>query len=332
MKIFSFIIILLFSSSPLLLFPQVSKGGQPVSFTHGNLSEIPMVSIPVPDMGSARAEDKENENLGLPERVGIAVKAGVDVIRDGMKEILPDGTQIWRISVTCDSALALGLYFDDFHLTGGCNMFVYDNDSRNVIGAYTLYNNSQNKLFSTELVPGDHIVLEINAGKDLRSCRPVISQRYLMYTVIFPIFPLNRGTSDDCEVNINCPEGDNWQYQKHGVARIYVKYNSGFYWCTGALLNNTLQNNEPFLLTADHCAPTASPDDLAQWIFYFNYEAPGCENPSLTPPSNSMTGAVKLANANTTGSDFCFCALPIRCHQITSLTIMAGALRTCQVL
>ncbi len=304
MKFISFIFILLFSSSPLLLLPQVSKGDQPASFSHDNLREIPMVSIPVPDLGSARAEDKENENLGLPARVGIAVKAGVDVIRDGIKEILPDGTQVWRIAIICDSALALGLYFDDYHLTGGCNLFVYDNDRRNVIGAYTLYNNSKNRLFSTELIPGDHVVLEINAGRDvtvLPACN--ISEISYVYRD-FPLFPVNRGTSDECEININCPEGDNWQYQKHGVARIYVKYNSGFYWCTGALLNNTLQNNVPYFLTANHCAPSASPEDLAQWVFYFNFEAPGCENPSLTPPSNSMNGAVLLANANTTGSDF----------------------------
>ncbi len=36
-----------------------------------------------------------------------------------------------------------------------------------------------------------------------------------------------------------------------------------------------------------------------QWIFYFNYEAPSCENPTVNPTPNSLNGAVKLANANT---------------------------------
>jgi len=102
----------------------------------------------------------------------------------------------------------------------------------------------------------------------------------------------------------NCPEGNNWQYQKHGVSRIYLKYGNGFFWCTGSLLNNALQDNEPFLLTADHCAPIITPEELMQWVFYFNYEAPGCEKPTTTPVGNSMTGAVKLASANTDGSDF----------------------------
>jgi len=226
------------------------------------------------------------------------------VIREGKHEVLPNGVQIWRISVSCIDALALGLYFDDFHLTDGCRMFVYEETHQNVLGAYTLYNNKQSRLFSTELIPGDRLVMEINADPGvaiLPGCR--ISEISYVYRD-FPEFLRNRGTSDDCEVNINCPEGDNWQFQKRGVARIYVKQNSGFFWCTGSLLNNTLQNNDPFFLTADHCGSSATPEDFLQWIFYFNYEAPGCENPAVNPTPNSMTGAVKLANASTSGSDF----------------------------
>jgi lysyl endopeptidase len=159
-------------------------------------------------------------------------------------------------------------------------------------------------LFAIELIPGERIIIEAEAdpwtlGKPV--CR--LSEISYLYRPL-PGFISSRGISDDCEVNINCPEGDNWQYQKHGVVRIYVKQGGGYYWCTGAIMNNTLQNNDPLLLTADHCAPIASEEDLAQWIFYFNFEAPGCENPTENPDPVSMTGAVKLASAGTSGSDF----------------------------
>jgi len=305
MKNLFVLFLLLFSFSPILLFPQISHGGQPASFNYNHLTGIPELSLPVPELETIRIEDVENENLGFPRRVGIAVKAGIDVIRDGKYEVLPNGTRVWLISISCKDALALSLYFDDFNLTDGYSLFIYDEQHRSVLGAYTLYNNNnQDHLFSTELIPGDRLVLEINADSAntaLPACK--ISEISYVYRD-FPEFLRNRGTADDCEVNINCPEGDNWQYQKHGVARIYVKDNSGFFWCTGTLLNNTLQNNESFFMTADHCAPTVTPEDLLQWVFYFNYEAPDCENPTIIPSSNSLNGAVKLASANTSGSDF----------------------------
>jgi PKD repeat protein len=295
---------LLFSFSPLLLISQISQGGHPAGFSYPQPRDIPEVSLPAPDPEYVRINDSEDEKLGFPRRVGIAVKAGIDVIRDGNYQVLPNGIQVWRINVSCENALALGLYFDDFQLTEGCSMFVYDNSLQFVLGAYTLSNNRQNRLFSTELTRGDRLVIEIDAPPGLHEL-PVCKISEVSYVYRdFPDFLNNRGTSDDCEVNINCPEGDNWQYQKHGVARIYVKQNSGFFWCTGSLLNNTLQNNDPFFLTADHCGPTATEEDLSQWIFYFNYEAPGCENPTGDTPANSMNGAIKLANANTSGSDF----------------------------
>ncbi|MCU0371609.1 MAG: T9SS type A sorting domain-containing protein [Bacteroidales bacterium] len=301
----SAIFILLFSFTPCFVFSQISLGGQPASYGHSGLSEIPVYSLPVPDLESIRTEDSEKEKEGLPRRVGMSVPAGIDVTRDGMKDILPDGTRVWRLSVACEGALAVGLYFDDFFLPDGYRMFVYDREQKHLIGAYTLYNNRQNRLFSTELIPGDGVVVEINTGQNATAFAEChISEISYVYRDYYES-PADHGNADECEVNINCPEGDNWQYQKHGVARIYVKYNSGFYWCTGALLNNTLQNNEPYFLTANHCAPAATAEELAQWIFYFNFEAPGCENPSVTPASNSMTGAIYLASSSTTtSSDF----------------------------
>ena len=297
-------LLLLFSFSPLLLFSQISQGGKPASFNYPHLTGITEISLPAPELEAIRIEDDENENLGFPRRVGITVKADFDVIRDGRHDVLPGGVQVWRISVSCKNAMALSLYFDDFHLTDGCRMFVYDDERHFTLGAFTLANNRQNRLFSTELIPGDRLVLEINADPGVKVLPSVtISEVSFAYRDM-PAFITTRSSSGDCEVNINCPEGDNWQYQKHGVAKIYVRENSGFFWCTGALLNNTDQNNEPLFLTANHCGAYASEEDLAQWVFYFNYEAPGCENPVVTPGSNTLTGALKLANASTSGSDF----------------------------
>lgn len=290
--------------SPQTLSAQISQGGEPLSFHYRLTAEIPESILTSPDLDQLKSEDINNEKMGTPERVGVSVIAGIDVIRDGKHELLPDGKQVWRMSISCAGAKAIGLYFNDFHLLQGQRLFVYDENQARILGAYTLYNNKENRLFAAELLPYSKVIVELDADQgftDQNSC--FISEISYLYKDA-PDYLKSRGTSDDCEVNINCPEGNNWQFQKHGISRLYIKDGGAYYWCCGSLLNNTLQDNEPFLLTADHCAPTASDDDLAQWIFYFNYEASGCDNPVVDPVPNTMTGAEKLASASTTGSDF----------------------------
>jgi len=295
--------LLLLSSSPLPLFPQISYGGEPAGFRLNDRNAIPVIQIKAPEISEIRTEDDAVEKQGLPRRVGISIETDIDLLRDGETEVLHDGTRIWRLAVACEDALALGLYYDNFTMVQGSRFFVYGENREQVLGAYTLYNNMPGGLFATELISGDKVYLELNVAPgavEMPACH--ISELSYLYRD-FPSFLGPAGTADDCEVNINCPEGDNWQYQKQGISRIYVKSGGGFFWCTGSLLNNALQNNEPFLLTADHCGADATTEEFLQWVFYFNYEAPGCENPTFTPTPNILIGADKLASAGTAGSD-----------------------------
>ena len=132
---FCFLLISLFTLSPFHLISQISQGGLPASFSHALVDDIPQVSLPVPAFEKLRAEDVADEKQGLPRRVGIAVKADIDVIRDGKKEVLKDGTQVWQISVSCEGALAMSPCFDDFRLIDGYRMFVYDKTRKVVLGA-----------------------------------------------------------------------------------------------------------------------------------------------------------------------------------------------------
>ena len=47
------------------------------------------------------------------------------------------------------------------------------------------------------------------------------------------------GNSGSCNMNVNCPDGDDWQDEKRGVALIL---NGGSAWCTGSLINNTSED------------------------------------------------------------------------------------------
>lgn len=290
----------------LLSFPitaQISRGGLPVSFAERMAVESALIRLPAPDLSGIRQQDEEEEKQALPRRVAVGIAVQQDLDDAGGWSRSADDIWVKKIRIESNGALALGLYFEDFFLEEGIRMFLYDDERTAVFGAYTFYNNQSGGLFATSLIPGDHINIEFNSDQAPTGDLPVIAE----VSYVYRDFASSRevlGVSDHCEVNVNCPEGAAWKKQKQGVARIYVKRNSSYFWCTGSLVNNARMDRTPYLLTADHCAPDVSAEDLSQWVFYFNFEAPGCENPAATPSYNSLTGAIRLANASTSGSDF----------------------------
>lgn len=223
---------------------------------------------------------------------------------------LPDGSRIWRVTIIAPGALAVSAYFDRFHIPGEGRLYLYNSDKTRVIGAFTEINNSSGGYFATELVTGDKLTLEYDQPAGQQEL-PVLHVYEIAYAYRGVKGPENsdqaEGTAGACEVNINCPEGDNWQQQKKGVVRIQVKKSSSLFWCTGSLLNNVRKNKVPYLLTANHCGFYATPADIQQWIFYFDYEFPSCDNISKVPIPKSLTGATLKAQGGSVtnfGSDF----------------------------
>lgn len=113
-------------------------------------------------------------------------------------------------------------------------------------------------------------------------------------------------SSGNCQVNVNCNEGANWQQEKNAVAMILVNGNR---YCTGSLINTTCSDDRPLLLTADHCLggwannyikhDAITNPALNHWSFYWHYERPGCPITG-SPPLLSTSGATVVANNGAT--------------------------------
>ena len=109
-----------------------------------------------------------------------------------------------------------------------------------------------------------------------------------------------------CMINVACEEGDGWENQVQGIARMSIKIGWSYYWCSGSLINNTNNNRVPYLLTAEHCGEGATSADLNQWIFYFNYQSSTCSG-NYGPQQYTVTGCTLKAKdpiAGFAGSDF----------------------------
>ena len=110
-------------------------------------------------------------------------------------------------------------------------------------------------------------------------------------------------SSDECQVNANCSEGNAWENQKMSTCRIQIGSGWNVGLCSGALVNNTLNNCTPYVLSADHCfsGGDISVNGLNQSIFYFNYRSVACNN-SIPNNTYSITGCTKKANSGGEGN------------------------------
>jgi hypothetical protein len=219
------------------------------------------------------------------------------------------------------------LTYDRFWLPEGGKLFVYGQDNRDVIGAVTheyLQGDQDNPApFSTGIISGDAITVEYFAPSHVEA-KPIISisDIYYGYRNISKYGLRDFGDSGDCQVNINCSEGQNWQDEKRAVARILLTFPDGGGWCSGALINNTSENFRPYLLTANHCLrnfyDAVSNASAPNWIFYWDYEFSGCNNQSTQPTIKQTTGATIVANNSI--SDFALLQLTQNPRNLTNFS------------
>jgi PKD repeat protein len=290
-----------------ILQAQISQGGTPPGFILTDLPVLQSSTLSPPDMNRIQQEDAVSEIYNIAR----GLPANLNMQNSGNWYHLPDGSKIWRLKIKAAGAKALGLYYNQFWLPEQSKFYVYSEDKTQVIGTFNNYNNHPSGLFATELIKGETVILEYfqPASVVLPATINVAEVAYVYRGMNFLSSNSRINESGSCQVNVNCSEGSSWADQKRSVVRILLKLGSSYGWCTGALINNTLQNCTPYLLTADHCATGSSAADRNQWIFYFNYQAPGCSNPSSqgTLANQTMTGCVYKANSggsSSTGSDF----------------------------
>ena len=307
---------------------QISTREEPASFRKNvsdlRTSEKTQIILPSLDIEKIQQEDKEDEENGIPPRFGYIHDVSLNLDNSGEWTVLSDGSRIWRLALHCPDALSINLLYDKFWVPDDAKFFVYSNDRRHSIGAFTSLNNkgSRNDTqgFATGLVYSDQVTLEYylpNNVKDVGiiSISGIVhGYRYIMPEYWYGNVPGNN-LSGNCQVNINCPEGNNWQNEKRAVALIIV---NGTRMCTGSLVNNTNNDNSPYFLTADHCLvneygskiyDAINNPNLNNWTFYWNYELPpnpnDCNYNTSTPSTPlvfSTSGAIVKANNPT--SDF----------------------------
>ncbi len=294
---------------------QINIGGEPISFKQALTVEIPVKKMPKLDMKAIEQQDLADDAEGMPTRFGYSHPVNYNLKNSGTWEELVDGSgRIWRLSIQCPYAKSINLIYNEFWLPPNATLYIYNKEKSDFIGGFTDKNNNsirgESPGYATGVVPGDEIILEYFEPTNVIGLGEIsISNVVHGYKSVNRIKHKLFGDSGSCQRNINCSDGNNWQNEKTSVALILV--DGGTRWCTGSLLNNGYGDFKPYFLTANHCLdgwaiPTAydavSNPVASVWMFYWNYEATGCANPSSEPGWNSTTGAYLVANKS--DSDF----------------------------
>lgn len=311
-KVFPFIVRIIFIMMAIQVHAQISEKSKPQSMLQNIQNDIfPQINIQAPDVKTLQNQDAFTDKHGIAMRIAVCTPASINFIETGTWLKLTGGGRICRLAISSTEAQALVLYYKDFKLPAGGKLFLYNQSKTQVVGAFTSFNNRNGGKFATEMIYGETTILEYYqpAGTVALPSIQIEEVAYVYRTAENIFAQRGFGGSDTCEVNVNCPEGDNWQDQAKGTVKILIKKNGqGVELCSGSLINNTRQDHTPYLLTADHCGITATPEDLDQWVFYHKYQGPGCENPDNDLAFNSFTmvGATKVAAAGGSGyeSDF----------------------------
>ena len=288
---------------------QESQGGTPPSFILNNLPDAGRVVVPKPNLAAIEEEDNQKDFYAIARLLPV----NLNTQNSGKWHTLSDGSKIWRLQITLPDAKATAVFFDRFWLPEKGKLYLYNADKSQVLGAYTSANHHESGLFNTEFTYGETVVLEYFQPADVNqdAIINISDVSYFYRGIATPRSGSQRDFGDalNCMVNVNCSEGANWQNQRNAVVRILLRIGSSAGWCSGTLLNNTAQDCKNYVLTADHCGDGASTSNLTQWIFYFNYQAPGCSNPSSqgTLASQTRTGCVFRSRSTggiNSGSDF----------------------------
>jgi len=294
---FLFSTVILFTLSSGVAFAQLSIGGTPTGFTVAPSNRLPVIEMPAVNVDSLLAEDAIDEQFkGRPYRFGFNHLVYFNTGNSGTWTNLSNGDHIWQLVVKTPGSFSINLAFTDFHLPSGAKLFIYSKNHAQVLGAFTEANNTPDKFFGTELIYGDEAVIEYYEPEVVRGQSAFTLFRITQgYKDLLKYLKSGFGTAGTCINNVNCPQYADYATQKRAVVCILSNGNA---LCSGSLVNNTLNDGTPYILTANHCG-TAD----GSWVFRFNWEAPGCSDPASDPSTaQSISGAAPVAQTGI--SDF----------------------------
>ena len=278
---------------------QISTSGSPIYDAKSSQNAASTFTLAPINASKLKAnETKENPLYSVPFATNLTLENA------GKFTSLENGDRVWHLEIASPQGKSIALFYENFHLPIGAKLFFFDKEKTQIKGAYTSANNKESGKFFTGFIHSETAILEyyepanvigqghFNVFRIDQSIESAAAEKSVLLDLGF-------GTSSDCHVNVNCPDGADYQQEKQGICRIMMTVEEGIAWCSGTLINNIRNDETPYVLSAFHCTDGYTPmHDL--WRFDFNYEAGECVNPTEEPDFQSVVGCVLRAGRQET--------------------------------
>ncbi len=269
-----------------LAIAQVTNEGEPLSWSLQSLNKenISPVKMKPFDLNKIKAEDAINDTKrDVPFRFGHELKVNLGLENAGVWNELANGDRIWRINIISEGATSLNFVFSNYEVPRGAKIYLYSNDRKDLLGAYTNIFNRPDKLLGTWMVAGDNVWIEyyepasVKGQGDLTIAKVIHGYRSVTDAMVREK-ALN--SSEDCNQDVDCPVGDDFEAIKNQLKKSVGFIILNGFVCSGTLINNTSNDRAPYFLTANHCDSGST----STWAFRFNWISP---DPSCSTTTNS---------------------------------------------
>ena len=260
-------------------------------------------------------------------QVGVAKPVGLDVdlrrgnaFGHGVFERDADGIT-WTIELSSPGAAALRVGFANMDLPPDAQLYVYnaEGEAHGPYGGTGMYGSGE---LVSHTVGGDSVRVQLrydgaNSVGDLAKLRFTIATlghigpRFKAAAYMNPKLAAANAKAfcsynATCITNGDCVSSGTWgaiDATRRGVAHMLFQSGSGFYICSGGLLNNTAQNGRPLFLTANHCISTQN--EASSLETFWDYRA-GCGETApcdfsyatMRTTYTTTLGAAKLASGS----------------------------------
>ncbi|MCF6299632.1 MAG: hypothetical protein L3J52_00685, partial [Proteobacteria bacterium] len=216
----------------------------------------------------------------------------------GQWQQLSNGSWLWQFRMQAKNATSLNVGFTDFFLPHSAEMLLFNDNKTILKGPFNDTANQNHGFFWSGLIEDDHVNIEIRVSDK--------EKKYLSFNIdnvtrgFFRFWQESFNKSGSCNVDVACPEGDDWQADISSVGRYIYATDSGSFLCTGQLINNTANDGTPYFLTADHCGYSntgvqvslADRQNVAASISVtWNYQSLTCRTPGSAASGTQISTA-----------------------------------------
>ena len=255
-------------------------------------NNIEVVNLPFNDLAKFIEEDinASLESIAKPYRFGAKLQTNISPNTNGSLFTLDNNDRLWKVGFESLGAKTINFIIKNYRLAQGAELYIYNEDKSMKIGPYTSNENNDINEITTWPIDGDKVYVELYEPKNvIGQSTFTISDLVHGYRSVKNNDLISKALNDSglCNVDVDCPLGNNFGLQKKSVVML-VSGGNGF--CSGTLVNNTSGDKTPYILSANHCfannsaAPVGATTSSA---FRFNWISPV---PSCATFSNSVNG------------------------------------------